>query len=586
MNLSFVKLALAVPIFALISLNAAGQTQEAQPSRDREPRESSAITGKVVNESGQPLAGAYIQVRAVNARELQSTPYDVPAQIAVSDSKGLFRVDGLAHVPYFVAAGLPSYTPQRPPANSPAPQHKVGDSVTLVLIKGGVITGTVTNANGQPVVAIGVSVLPAGTTNPQRVTGGWVAEVATDDRGVYRIYGLPTGNYLVVADGTHDRSQTGVNAFSSDVPTYAPSATRDTAAEISVRAGEEVGNIDIRYRGERGRTISGTVAEMRGEENFAAVLNTPGVDGQRWQSRPYESGSRAFVFEAVPDGDYYLTATSYLKGGELALSESKFISVRADIAGLELTPHKLGSITGRVVLEETKAAECTEKTPLKFTDTTVGAWHRVTEANANKPPFVWAFGAPARADDQGNFRIRNLVPDEYYFQTRFTDRSWYLHSVTLQPSQRGGKPLDAGRVWTNLKPGDQLSGLIVTVAQGAASFAGKLTLAEGERPPERLLLYLVPAEAERVDDPLRFYGAPINDKGEAVLNNLAPGRYWLLTDHLGVDSGSSLVSKARVPDGAPARSALQRQGKAGKTQIELKPCQHLVDFEISRTAQQ
>lgn len=580
MNLSFVKLALTVQIVTLISLNAVGQTQRAQPSGDREPRESRAITGKVVNESGHPLAGAFVQVRAVNAARTD--------QIAVSDNNGLFKVDGLAQVPYFVSAGLPSYTPQRPPANSPATQYKVGDSVTLVMIKGGVITGTVTNADGKPVVAIGVSVLPVRTTNAQRLVGGAVAGVATDDRGIYRIYGLPTGTYLVVADGTNDHSQTGVNSFSSDVPTYAPSATRDTAAEISVRAGEEVGNIDIRYRGERGRTISGTVAEMRGEEeSFGAILTSIGSDGQRWHSRPLEGGNRAFAFEAVADGDYYVTGISYLKDNERALSESKLVSVRgADITGLELTTHKLSSITGRVVLEETKAAECTEKTPLKLTDTTVGAWHRVTESNKNKPQVVWTFGAPARADAQGNFRIRNLVADEYYFQTRFTDKGWYLHSVTFWPPHRGAKLLDASRVWTTLKPGDRLSGLTVTLAQGAASFTGKLALAEGEAPPEKLFLYLVPAEAERADEPLRFYGGPINDKARVMLNNLAPGRYWVLTGQIVVDAGLSQIAKARLPDGTRTRAALRRQGEAGKTQIELKPCQQMVDFEILRTAQE
>ena len=41
------------------------------------------------------------------------------------------------------------------------------------------------------------------------------------------------------------------NPYDSDVPTYSPSSTRDNAAEVSVRSGEET-NADIRYRGEPG----------------------------------------------------------------------------------------------------------------------------------------------------------------------------------------------------------------------------------------------------------------------------------------------------------------------------------------------
>jgi Carboxypeptidase regulatory-like domain len=578
MNLFLIKFVLAFAIVALIPFNAIGQAQEVQPSRGGEPRQSSAITGKVVNEGGQPLAGAFVQVREINSVRTNQT--------VVSGQNGVFRLEGLADSSYYLSAALPAYTPKRPPPNSLAPQYKIGDSVTIVLIRGGVVTGTVTNADGRPVVAIGVAALPVRTTGTRRAIGTAVIETATDDRGVYRIYGLPTGIYLIVADGTNDHSQIGVNAFSNDVPTYAPSASRDAAAEISVRAGEEIGNIDIRYRGERGRKISGTIAEMRGEEHFGAVLNAGSADGQRWQSKPSEAGSRSFAFEALADGDYYLTGISYLKGNDRALSETKLVSVRgADINGLELTPLPLGSIEGRVVLEETKAGECTSKTPLKMPDTFVAAWHRVTEVNKNKPPIIWSFGQPAKVDAQGNFRIRGLAPDEYHFQTRLTDKGWYLHSITFQSAQQGAKPLDATRVWTTLKSGEPLSGLTVTLAQGAASFTGKVALAEGEQPAERFLLYLVPADAERANDPLRFYAAPINDKGQVSFSNLAPGRYWVLTDQIPLDAGPSLLTKARLPDEKRARAALVRQGEAGKTQIELKPCQQMADFEIPRTAQ-
>ena len=51
----------------------------------------------------------------------------------------------------------------------------------------------------------------------------------------------------------------GMDPFDADVPTYAPASTRDEAAEITVRGGEETSNVDIRYRGEPGRIVSGTV---------------------------------------------------------------------------------------------------------------------------------------------------------------------------------------------------------------------------------------------------------------------------------------------------------------------------------------
>jgi hypothetical protein len=566
-------------IILLTSLDVAAQTPQPSPKAEgREVSKSRSITGKVVNESGQPLSSAYVSVVTVGSVRRENT--------TVSRRDGTFRVDGLEPGPYFVAASLGAYTPPpREPENAPRSQYRPGDSVKLVLIKGGVITGTVTAPNGEPVVSIGVVAQMVRDRNGRRiVTAPTVREGGTDDRGVYRIYGLPAGIYVVAAGSINDHSQTGVHAFLHDVPTYSPSSTRDTAAEITVRAGEEANNVDIRYRAERGRTISGTVLDSAGEAfSFAAILISITPDGQRWNTP--QRDSRAFAFDAISDGDYYLIGISHLKEGERWLSESKLINVRgADIGGIELTTQPLGYIKGRVVLEESKAPECTDKNPPPFTEMSVSAWHRDTEANKSKPQFVWSLGAPATPDAHGNFRLRTLVPSQYYFQARVSAKNWYLHSITFPATQKAApaaKPTDATRVWTNVKSGDQLSGLTVTLAPGAASLSGKLVLAEGETPPENVFVFLVPVEAERAHDSLRFYGAPVSKEGKIALNNLAPGRYWLLTQ-LVTDDTRSPLTKVRLPDETRTRASLRREAEAGKTEIEFKPCQHVIDFEVLR----
>ena len=154
-----------------------------------------------------------------------------------------------------------------------------GDSVTLVLIKGGVITGTVTNSKGDPVVAIAIRVEMV-TDESGRRAPAISYESMTDDRGVYRVYGLPSGTYIVAADGGANYSPTGVNAFAIDTPTYAPSSSREAADKISVRVGEETSNVDIRYRGERGSTISGIVSGTRtGDRGFSVSLDFTSGEG-------------------------------------------------------------------------------------------------------------------------------------------------------------------------------------------------------------------------------------------------------------------------------------------------------------------
>lgn len=546
-----------------------GQTQPPPTNASN----TGTITGKVVNESGQPLPNASIWAHAIGSMGT--------GQMATTDHEGKFRLTGLQRASYSITASMPAY--MNPPRRSDeSGSYEVGDSVTLVLVKGGVITGRVVTPDGEPVVAIAVRAEMVREANERRITSSsMLQESPTDDRGIYRIYGLPPGTYIVmVGGGTNDYSWTGINAFDNNVPTYAPSSTRDDAAEINLRAGEELTDVDIRYRGEPGRSISGTISGPVGEyAGFNVILTSIGDGGvQRNQSIHQESNNREFVITGIADGDYYLTAQTMHQSGEQAVSESKLIKLRgADVTGVELVTQPLGSVSGRVVLEETKAAECTDKKRPVFTETSVSAWHKEREAGKDRARFVWSMGQPVRADAKGNVKLRNLAAGEYRFVTQFSAKDWYLQSISFVASGPPAKPVDAMKVWTRVKPGDSLSGLTVTLAQGAASLSGELALGEGETAPEKLVVYLVPVE--KADDVLRFYAAPVDGDGEVELNNIAPGRYWILAQPP-IDGAESPLTKLRLPDEAENRLRLRRAAEAAKTEIELKPCQKVADFRV------
>jgi hypothetical protein len=184
-------------------------------------------------------------------------------------------------------------------------------------------------------------------------------------------------------------------------------------------------------------------------------------------------------------------------------------------------------------------------------------------------------GAPVSADAKGNLKLQNLAPGDYYFVTRFPSKSWYLQSISLGSSTTK-KPVDATRVWTAVKSGERISGLKITLAEGAASLNGQVALGEGEAPPENLFVYLVPAEKESADEVLRFYGVPVGPDGKITLTNLAPGRYWLLA-RPSLDGG---LTKLRLPDATGPRANLRREAEAVKTEIEFKPCQNVVDYRL------
>jgi len=561
----------------LTSLLTTAQTQ--QPVA--ETSKSGSITGKVVNERGEPLPNARVSVQPVGAARSSAA--------ANTDRDGTFRVDGMEPVLYQIRVWMPAYISQ--PSETERPREKqyhAGDSATFVLIKGGVITGTVTNVAGDPVIGVHVSARMIRDSKDRRLTRGVEQRVSTDDRGVYRIYGLPTGTYIVFAGSTDEQLEWGINPFSNDIPTYAPSSTRDTAEEISVRAGEETNNVDIRYRGEQGRTISGTVGGPPSAGGFTVVLTSVELSGSQSNTSKFEQpGSRQFAFTGLTEGDYYLTLRTDLSAREANLSESKLVRLRGvDVEGIELTPKPLGVVTGRVALEPSKAQECQGKEPPPFKDISVSAWHRQTEATKNQPQFIWSMGAPVSADERGNFSLNNLAPAQYHFVARFPAKSWYLQSISLTPAAPAGaktasKPIDTTRVWTMIKSGDRLSELTVTLAQGAASFHGQVIFDSAENRPERLFAYLVPAEPEHANNSLRFYGDMVSPEGKIQLVNLAPGRYWVLVQPV-IDAA---LPQFRSPDETETRAKLRRDAEEMKTEIQLKPCQDLSDFKIKVKSQ-
>jgi len=566
-------------------VQAPGQTQ--QPSSVSETGEvanSGAISGTVVNENGQPLPNAAVFIRAVGSVN--------QGRGVTSDGEGNFQLSGLERLVYLVSATVPAYTPlPRDPDSSQTSFYRVGDSVRLVLVKGGVITGTVRTAEGEQIVGVRVRAQMIRDVNGQPARyGSMFRDRVTDDRGIYRIYGLPAGTYFVMAGGSGGFWGSGLDAYATDSPTYAPGSARDTAAEINVRAGEETTDVDIRYRGEPGQIISGIAVGPQSAQpaGFSITLSSTLDLGFQWSvSSSQPPGAPGFAFYGVADADYDVTAQTYFPNGERALSEPYRIKVRgADITGLEITTKSLGAISGRVVLEDSKAADCKGKRRPLFTETLISAWHNEKTKAKDQPQFIWSLGAPSSADKEGNFLLRNLTAGQYQFIPRFSAKYWYLQSISLQSSAAtapkppaANREVDAARNWTTLKTGDRLSGLVIKLAEGAASLQGKITLREGETPPARLYAYLLPAEREKSDDVLRFFATPVLADGRIMLNNLAPGRY-LIVAQPAADIASSPLTKLRLPDETETRAKLRREAEASKTEIEFKPCQNVTDYQL------
>jgi len=554
------------------------QTDESQTART-----TGAITGSVVTDTAQPLAGAVVYIRAYG--EVGQ------GRSATTDAEGNFQVSDLDPLTYSVFASFPTYVPTpRDPDSRQAPYYRIGDSIKLQLIKGGVITGSVTTSAGEPIVSMRVQAYMIRDANGKPLRyGASSRERTTDDRGIYRIYGLSPGTYIVSAGGAGNFSGFNVGPYDTDTPTFAPSSTRDTATEFNLQPGGEVSNADIRYRAEPGHVISGNAIDPATQTTPSGfnILMTPISSGRsQWTNSTYQPpGSKGFSFSGAADGDYDLMAQIYFPGGEIAISDARRVKVAgSDITGVELTVKPLGSIAGHLALENSTAPECKGKRRPLLGETLITPWHNEKNTSKDQPQFPWSYGGPTLPDKQGDFTLRNLAPGQYRFHTRPFAKYWYLNSILLRASaaptaKTANRPVDAARNWITVNSGTRVSGLLITLAEGAASIKGIIKLAEGHKMPPKLFVYIVPAEPEKAEDVLRFFASLVEADGNFALNNLPPGRYWALAKAAD-ENESAVLANLRLPDEAESRTKLRQEAQLAKTETELKPCQNLTDFHL------
>jgi hypothetical protein len=366
------------------------------------------------------------------------------------------------------------------------------------------------------------------------------------------------------------------NAYSSDVPTFAPSTTRDNAQEINVLPGEE-NTVDIRYRGEPGHAISGTAKLSANSGSSITVLMAGTYIPIASTFQP--TGNRGFAFHGMADGEYDLVAqeVTQVPGSQtpqIMISDRQRVVVKgADVTGIELVPKPLAAMNGRIILELSKEAACQGKRKPLFAETFVGLQRPDKEKDKDTFSFMRILSGSGSPDDKGDFFIRNLAPGRYLLDPYFHARYWYLDSIIISGPPR----IDAAANWTTLKPGIQPGTFTITIAEGAASVRGRLTSGAAEIPAS-LGVYLIPAEREKALDVLRYFVTPVAADGTFALNNLPPGRY--LTLQQTIDPETNTSAKLRMPESLEARTKLRRKAETQKTELQLKPCQNLTEHEL------
>ena len=550
--------------------------------------QTGVITGRVVTEDGSGLPGVTVTLTPVAAdrRAISGRPKNR----TFTDEDGNFKFTGLAPLVYSVSASsAKGYVPSPVPVSErqDSGYYRIGANVTITMIKGGAITGKVTNAMGEPLIGVQVNAAMARGAEGSQDRGGSGNPRFTDDRGVYRIYGLSPGTYVVF---TRKSFHPFPSPYDNDGPTYYPSSTRETAAEVTVTSGGEASGVDIRYRGDRGHAVSGSIS-FSGEpvsssvSRMVALTNTvTGVvrsDADFFRER--------FAIYGVTDGEYEITVRWLLASNEeiIASAPRRVVVKGADVGGIELKLLPMASIAGKFALEATPGV-CESKRK----------WSLEEALLAIRPGAKPGEVTPARGktvvnglNEKGEFTVYYLAADRYFLEPRLPNENWYVKAITAPASTSaspntsgsaasGARAADISRNGITLKAGEKITGVIATIADGAAGLNGKvIPAAEGSRLPSRLRIHLIPAEASAADEVLRYAEVYARSDGSFLLSNLAPGKYWLIA-RAAPDDKTSDRPVAPIAWDANERAKHRRQAMAAKNEIELQPCGRLKDYVL------
>jgi hypothetical protein len=329
------------------------------------------VSGRVVDAgTGRPIPGAVVTPAGAATID--------PARPVLTNASGQFVVRGLRKGSLVLTATKGGYVDatygQRRPAGSTQPipvgnEERIKD-LEIRMWKQGVITGTVVDEAGEPVVGVRVaSFLRSFVAGRRRYSASRTG--VTDDRGVYRIAPLMPGDYVVAVPNRQTSIPTevmdvffggrssggeaqrielgrelnrlgsaivpagsehaiGVGAVTVPLPAgtatpmsrangglmiyptlfYAAASSVAQALPVTVRSGEERGGIDLQLQPARSVRVSGMLVAPEGMASHVGIRLLPAGDtiiDDIEAAAAMTDATGTFTFVGVPPGQYVLS---------------------------------------------------------------------------------------------------------------------------------------------------------------------------------------------------------------------------------------------------------------------------------------
>jgi hypothetical protein len=515
------SIGLAGALILILSASVFGWSQS--PVQDQ-TEGTATISGRVTLD-GKPAPGVVVIATPIDASveaQMMRAIGRSAAYRATADYDGRFRITGLAAARYKIEPVAPAlvYTAANPPAQLSLSDGQTVDDVNFSLSRGGVITGRITDADGRPVIAEKVWVKPVQNT-PERPGEPPFGDrmFYTDDRGVYRVYGLSPGQYTVSAGSSGGEFEVFMKRRKLPLTFYPGVNDSSKARVVEVTAGGESVGTDFRIGiAEKSFSVSGVVIDGETQKPvanalviFERVSSAPSSDGTDVQAPSSPSGVSTastkgeFKFDSLAPGRYELQANSMglLSGETEFYSDKTQVEIKnGSVDKLEIRVHRGASISGVVIIENVSDPEIlAQLTQLKLT------------ASTDSPAQEQSHSVAA-ISAEGVFRFTGLRPGrtEISLATYLGPRGFEIKRIEGDLVNDGGIDLQANQ---------KVSGVRIFLVHGSGVIHGQVVVLGDQRQLDTRLLVTAHLRDAVGDGASAF----ADSKGFFTIQNLPPGDY-------------------------------------------------------------
>jgi Carboxypeptidase regulatory-like domain len=547
---------------ASVIVASAAQQQPQQAPRDTSARPAAPaagtgrISGRVVaGDTGRPIKRARV---FLSATELQG------GRGMLTDDAGAFDFADLPAGRYTINASKSGFIQlsygQRRPFQPGTPlqlaQGQQLKGVDFALPKGGVISGRVSDESGDVMPGVMVQVMRSQYQQGDRrlVPAG---QAQTDDRGVYRIWGLNPGDYYVsavarnegiggrglpaeaaqaIADAVAGLSARGAAAgrggrgggiaaalsgLAPDdqnqlmyAPTYYPGVPSAADARgVTVGVSQEVVGIDFALQLVQTARVNGHVqnpdgsAPRQGNVNLTPQANVRSGGFANYGGRIGADGQ--FSIANVPPGLYTLRARN--NDRDAPLSASQPLSVASgDVNNVLVVLQTGGSISGTLVFQPGSTSP-----PSDFTQIRIVAPSAEPDENAGPNP-------NPRVGRDGTFTIDGVSVGTHLIRANGGLRGWTLKTVTVDGRDVTDIPIQ-------IRSGQRINNVVVTFTDKVNEISGTVTDAQGNAVTEYTVLAFSTNNTVWRPQSRQIATARPDQTGMFRIRNLPAGDYYVVT---------------------------------------------------------